>query len=424
MRQDVLKKADILLPKQEIDMKKWCAVACDQYTSEPEYWQAIEKEIGQNPSTLQIIFPEVYLEEGNKETRITAINQAMEQYVSDNIFMEIKNSYLYVERTLNSGAVRHGLIGMVDLEQYDYNKGSQSAIRATEGTVLSRIPPRVQIRENATLEVPHIMLLIDDREDKVIGPLTKRKAAMQKVYQTDLSKSGGSIEGYLVDEKGEETVEKGLDALYDSDAFSQKYGVFDKGVLLFAVGDGNHSLATAKECYERIKKSLPLHEALCHPARYALVEVVNIHDRALDFEPIHRVVFDIDRDDLLKEMTCFHHICDKKEEGQCFEFICEGKRGWITMQNPPHCLTVGSLQEFLDGYLKNYPQAKVDYIHGDEAAKNLGEKPGNISFLLPHIKKEELFLTVISDGSLPRKTFSMGHAWDKRYYLECRKIKE
>jgi uncharacterized protein (DUF1015 family) len=424
MKQNVFKKADILLPKAEIDLEKWCIVACDQYTSQPEYWQEVEKEVGPNVSTYHIIFPEVYLEEEGREKRIEAINQTMETYLKDGIFQQLTNSYIYVERKLECGVVRHGLIGMVDLEQYDYNKGSQSAIRATEGTVLSRIPPRVQIRENAALETPHIMLLIDDREDQVIGPLKKRKGSMQKVYETALMQLGGYIEGYVVDPQGEDGIEEGLNKLYNKDAFCEKYQVDDKGVLLFAVGDGNHSLATAKECYERLKKKLSPQQALAHPARFALVEVVNLHDASLDFEPIHRVVFDIEAEDLLQEIARFHHISDHKEEGQSLQFVCEGKEGWITLQNPSHSLTVGSLQQILDEYLQKHPAASIDYIHGDKTAITLGKKSGNIAFLLPTMEKEELFCTVIQEGSLPRKTFSMGHAWDKRYYLECRKIKK
>lgn len=411
-KQDIFKKADILLPAKGVDLSKWCVVACDQYTSEPAYWREVEKTVEAVPSAYHLIYPEVFLEGDEKKDRIASIHETMEKYLREGVFTAFPDSFFYIERRLSSGVLRRGLVGMVDLESYDYHKGGASPVRATEGTVLSRIPPRVKVREGAALEAPHVMLLIDDPKDRVMGPLQKRKGAMRKLYETALMQKGGSLEGYLVDPQGERELTEGLAALYGG-----------PGSLLFAVGDGNHSLATAKECYEQLKKKISPGEALTHPARYALAEVVNLHEGALVFEPIHRVLFGADPEELLAEAARLYDLSGEKKEGQSLMFICRGKKGWLRFPKPASNLTVGSLQEFLDGWLSRHTGAKIDYVHGDESAAALGEKEGNIAFLLPPMQKEELFETVAKDGALPRKTFSMGHAWDKRYYLECRKIR-
>lgn len=415
-----LKKADILLPK-DADMEKWAVIACDQYTSEPEYWKKVEEIVGDAPSTLKITLPEIYLEGKDVDQRIANINAEMDRLENEGFFKVLEDSLIYMERTQANGKVRKGLIGMVDLEDYSYEKGSQTLIRATEGTVLERIPPRVKVRENASLELPHIMLLIDDEKKEIIEGLTSKVAEDDVVYDFDLMQNGGHIKGYKVPDNLINDIFGGLENLAKKEVFEEKYQVKDKGVLLFSVGDGNHSLATAKACYENLKKVLPKEEYENHPARYALVEIVNLHSDALEFEPIHRVVFGVNPEHMIEELGKYYEISESPE-GQRIEYVYNGVDKVIYIKNPKSNLAVGSLQMFIDEYIKENG-GKVDYIHGDDVTKELGSKEGNIGFLLPNMKKTDLFKTVILDGALPRKTFSMGHSYDKRYYLEARKIK-
>lgn len=415
------KKANILLPK-DTDMHKWSVVACDQYTSEPKYWEEVENIVGDAPSTLKITLPEIYLERENVSERIQKINDEMDNLLNTNFFKTLSNSLVYLERTCSDGKVRKGIVGMVDLEDYSYEKGSQTLIRATEGTVLERIPPRVRVRENAKLELPHVMLLIDDEKKEIIEGLTDKVSSEDLVYDFDLMQNGGHIKGYKIPDNLTDAVFAGLEKLADKDNFEAKYNVKDKGVLLFSVGDGNHSLATAKACYENLKKVLPKEEYENHPARYALVEVVNLHSDALEFEPIHRVVFGVEPEKMIKEFKKFYDISTTAGEGQRIEYVYKDHSETLYIKNPKSNLAVGSLQIFIDEYIKSNG-GKVDYIHGDDVTKKLGSEPGNIGFLLPNMKKTDLFKTVILDGALPRKTFSMGHSYDKRYYLEARKIK-
>ena len=415
------KKANSLLTKNT-EMEKWAVVACDQYTSEPEYWKEGENIVGDAPSTLKITLPEIYLEQDNVQERIANINKEMDHLLSTDFFKTLDNSLIYLERTGADGKVRKGLIGMVDLEDYSYEKGSQSLIRATEGTVLERIPPRVRVRENASLELPHVMLLIDDEKKEIIEGLTDKVTSEDVVYDFDLMQNGGHVKGYKVPENLMDGIFKGLEELADKDNFEAKYNVKDKGVLLFSVGDGNHSLATAKACYENLKKTMSEEEAKNSLARYALVEVVNLHSDALEFEPIHRVVFGVEPAKMIEEFEKYYDVSRTPGEGQKVEYVYEGKNETLYIKNPKSNLAVGSLQMFIDAYINEHG-GKVDYIHGDDVTKELGSKPGNIGFLLPPMAKTELFKTVILDGALPRKTFSMGHSYDKRYYLEARKIK-
>lgn len=420
MNNNAFQPGNILLPDRA-DLTKWSVVACDQYTSQPEYWKAVSDFVGDAPSTLHITLPEIYLEGEDVDARIAGINRTMQQYLDTGILREIAGKYIYVERTQRDGVVRHGLMGVVDLECYDYRKGSQTLIRATEGTVLERIPPRVRVREHAALELPHIMLLIDDAQRTVIEPLCEEKARFETAYDFDLMQDSGSLRGYIVDDAAEKRIDAALQTLADPAAFHQKYQVpEDKGVLLFAVGDGNHSLATAKECYERIKAALPPEKASAHPARYALVELTNVHDAALQFEPIHRVVFDVDPQAMMEELAKYYELSDA---GQAFTCVIGDTKRTVHIKNPPSNLAVGTLQKFIDDYLTHHG-GRVDYIHGDDVVEELAHDPKNIGFLLPPMAKEELFPTVILDGALPRKTFSMGHAYDKRFYLEARKIQE
>ena len=414
------KRGNILLPKST-DMTKWSVVACDQYTSEPEYWNDVEKIVGDAPSTLKLTLPEIYLEDENIDERITNINNNMNELLNSDFFNEYKDSMIYLERTQSDGKIREGLIGVVDLEAYSYEKGAETPIRATEKTVIERIPPRVKIRENAPLELPHIMILIDDEKKQIIENLKNKVSEKDKVYDFDLMKNGGHVKGYLLNNEAMDEVDNGLKALADKETFSKKYGITDKEVLLFAMGDGNHSLATAKACYEKLKETMSEEEYLNNPARYALVELVNLHSPALEFEAINRVIFNTDPEKLLNSLKEYYQI-NKDGNGQEIEVITnEIDEKWY-IENPKSNIAVGSIQIFLDEYLKNN-EGKIDYIHGEETTKNLAKQEGNVGFIFEAMPKNELFKTVILDGSLPRKTFSMGHSYDKRYYLESRKIK-
>ena len=414
------KRANILLPKN-IDMTKWSVVACDQYTSEMDYWNEVEKIVGSSPSTLRITLPEIFLEDSDVNERINKINDTMKEYLDEDLFYELKDSMIYLERTQADGRVREGLMGMVDLEDYSYEKGSQTLIRATEKTVIERIPPRLKVRENALLELPHIMILIDDEKKKIIEDLKNEVTDSDVVYDFDLMENGGHIKGYKLNNDSMTKVEEGLEALYDKEYFEKKYNVKDKGILLFAMGDGNHSLATAKANYENVKKTMTPDEYLNHPSRYALVELVNLHSEALEFEPIHRVIFDTDVNKLIEELYKYYDI-NEEGNGQYFELVTKDIDKKLYISNPKSNIAVGSIQMFLDEYLKDN-KGKLDYIHGDETTKNMGMEENNVAILFEAMPKEELFRTVILDGALPRKTFSMGHSYDKRYYLEARKIK-
>ena len=414
------KRANILLPKN-IDMTEWSVVACDQYTSEMDYWNEVEKIVGASPSTLRITLPEIFLEDSDVNERINKINDTMKEYLDEDLFYELKDSMIYLERTQADGRVREGLMGMVDLEDYSYEKGSQTLIRATEKTVIERIPPRLKVRENALLELPHIMILIDDEKKKIIEDLKNEVTDSDVVYDFDLMENGGHIKGYKLNNDSMTKVEEGLEALCDKEYFEKKYNVKDKGILLFAMGDGNHSLATAKANYENVKKTMTPDEYLNHPSRYALVELVNLHSEALEFEPIHRVIFDTDVNKLIEELYKYYDI-NEEGNGQYFELVTKDIDKKLYISNPKSNIAVGSIQMFLDEYLKDN-KGKLDYIHGDETTKNMGMEENNVAILFEAMPKEELFRTVILDGALPRKTFSMGHSYDKRYYLEARKIK-
>lgn len=414
------KRGNILLPKN-VDMTKWSVVACDQYTSEPEYWNEVNEIVGDAPSTLKLTLPEIYLEDENVAERISNINNYMDKLISEDFFNEYKDSMIYLERTQNDGKIREGLIGVVDLEAYSYEKGSQTPIRATEKTVIERIPPRVKIRENAPLELPHIMILIDDEKKQIIENLKNKVSEKDVVYDFDLMKNGGHVKGYLLNKETMDEVDAGLANLADKENFEKKYNVTGKDVLLFAMGDGNHSLATAKACYEKLKETMPEEEYLNNPARYALVELVNLHSPALEFEAINRVIFNVDKDKLINKLNEYY-IINKNGNGQEIEIITEEFDEKWYIENPKSNIAVGSIQLFLDEYLKEN-EGKIDYIHGEETTKNLARQNGNVGFIFNAMPKNELFKTVILDGSLPRKTFSMGHSYDKKYYLEARKIK-
>lgn len=398
----VFNKSDIMLP-ENADLTKWSVVACDQYTSQPEYWRSVAAEVGDAPSTLNLVYPEAFLSEG--DSRIEKINSAMENYVKNGIFNTYKNCFIYIERTLSGGRVRKGVVGSVDLEAYDFHKGVKCPIRATEGTVLERIPPRVKIRENAPLELPHVMLLVDDKEKTLIEKIEKG----DKVYDFELMQNGGHLAGWLVE--GEE-----------ADMLLQRIAEFEKTApdgLLFAVGDGNHSLATAKTCWENIKVSLSDEEKETHPARFCLVELENIHDDVLEFEPIHRVVFGIeDKNKFIRELIEALGCTNLDNGGEKIVITKDGENLPLYIGKPTSPLAVGTVQKYLDEI-----GAEVDYIHGDDVTEELSKKEGAVGILLPKPEKSSLFETVIKDGALPRKTFSMGEANEKRFYMEAKKIK-
>ncbi|MBQ4088101.1 MAG: DUF1015 domain-containing protein [Clostridia bacterium] len=419
-------RADILLPKfaeDEHKMSKWSVVACDQYTSEPEYWNAVSEITKGEKSTLYLTVPEIYLNDEDIEGRIENTNASMKAYMEEGVFCEHKNTYIYVERTLKNGVKRLGIVGMVDLEEYDYTAGSKTKIRATEGTVVSRIPPRLKVRKDAPIELPHIMLLIDDETCDIIESNAKLTDTFQKVYDFDLMQESGHITGYKLSEDAAKALDKKLAALSDLDAFNQKYGVSESAPLVYAMGDGNHSLATAKTYYENLKKEIGEDHAKNSSARYALCELVNLHDTSLVFEAIHRVIFDSDGAAFLKALEQEYTVSyDENAKGQTFIFIHDGKEQKVTITNPTEYLTVATVQKALDAFV-SANGGEIDYIHGEDVVKNLCKDSKNFGIILDAMDKSDLYKSVILDGALPRKTFSMGDACDKRFYTEARKIK-
>jgi hypothetical protein len=425
---------EILLPQAHVDVKKWAVIACDQFTSQPEYWQKVKEIAGDSPSTFNMILPEVYLGTSEETARIQGTQAAMKKYLAENLLVPYQGLIL-VEREVD-GKTRRGIMLALDLERYDYSKGSQSLIRATEGTIIERLPPRIRIREGAALELPHILVLIDDPQRTVIEPLAQTSAKLKKLYDSDLMLGSGHLRGYLVDDpQMEAQVVGALTRLADPQHFQTKYGVGeDQGVLLFAMGDGNHSLATAKAIWEKLKPTVGMN----HPARYALVEVENVHDEGLLFEPIHRVLFEVKQDWQAALMETFGDrvtiqkvdspeamIAGVKQQAggeQSFGAVSSEGAWVVSVRQPPSNLAVGTLQSFLDPWVKAGGAGQIDYVHGDDVVVNLGRQPDNLGFYLPGMDKGDLFKTVILDGSLPRKTFSMGEAHEKRFYMEARKI--
>ncbi len=417
----VFDTAEILLPDfDRVDGSRWAVVACDQYTSEPEYWAAVEKQVGNSPSTLRMILPEVYLDQ--TDVRLPDIHRAMQEAFHSTL-KAYPDSMLFLYRRQSDGSYRSGIIGAVDLEQYDFHAGSDSLIRATEGTVLERIPPRVAVRRDALLELPHVMLLIDDPNRTVIEPTLLTCRERWPLYHFDLMQGGGHVCAYLLENFEVEKIKKSLTALIEPQALEERYGDASLAPLLFAVGDGNHSLATAKTAYEEIKAAIGEAAAKEHPARYALVELVNLHDDALQFEPIYRVVFGVDPDEFYSELQASLATLDGAAAPQTLVAISEKWERELTAAHPVQQLAVGTLQSFLSDYTVRHPEATVDYIHGEDSLRALATQPNAIGFLFDGMRKDELFRTVIYDGALPRKTFSMGHAPDKRYYIECRRIR-
>ncbi len=432
-----IRMPEVYLPADSGKMQDWAVVACDQYTSDTGYWEDVQKIVGDSPSTLNLIYPECYLGEDNPENRIKKINETMESYLEKEILKRYAPAFYLVKRQNGKGGdYRWGLVAALDLEKYDYSKDSKSLIRATEGTIEDRIPPRKRIRIDASLELPHILVLIDDPDRTVIEPLAAKTSELQEIYNFELMKNGGHIEGYRIDDP--ETVASiaaALEKLADIDAFKNKYGSTD--LLLYAMGDGNHSLATAKSVWEEIKKTNSSDPDLMnHPARWALVELENIHDEGIVFEPIHRVIFNCSRERFFNELKKYSS-CRIREKSSLQEvtaslenqkpyqkigYCDESVLGTIDIESPAATITAGSIQRVIDSILTEDKNASVDYIHGEEETGKLGRQKGNIGIFLPAIDKHSFFQTIVKDKTFPRKTFSMGEANEKRYYIECRKI--
>ena len=406
--------ANILLPKN-VSFEKWAVIACDQFTSQPEYWQRVRKNVGEAVSTLNLVFPEAELNVDRAE-RIKSINENMAKYLAEDIFTEYKDAYVYVERTLKNGVVRKGIVGVIDLEQYDYNADSKSAIRATEQTVLERIPPRVEIRRNASMELPHVLLLCDDEKERIIEPLTAKKAELPKIYDFDLMEGGGHIEGYLLQGTEVDTINEAITA-YEADVLA-KYEGSGKAPMTYAVGDGNHSLATAKACYEELKAKCGVENVANHPARFALVELENIYDEAQVFEPIHRLLTNVNVKALLENLQA-----EIGGNGTAIKWFANGEAGELKINDENGELPLEVIQVALDKYLKANA-GEIDYIHGDETLEQLSQKENTIGFLMPNVTKNAFFENIVNNGVMPRKTFSMGEAEEKRYYLEGRRIVE
>ena len=403
-----VKVPDILLPNKSVDMSKWAVVACDQYTSEPEYWEGVKKATEGSPSALNVIFPEVYLSKDNAPI-IESINKTMYEYLDTGVLQSIGEGFVLIERSTPITPKRLGLVMAVDLEDYSFVREDKANIRATEGTVVERIPPRVKIREHAPIELPHIMLLIDDRNKSVIEPLYENRDKLTKLYDFDLNMNGGHLRGWHVTDTA--PVEKALAKLLDEDVLKEKYGSTDE-VMLFAVGDGNHSLATAKACWNNLKATLSAEEQKNHPARYALVEVMNLHDEGLEFEPIFRSVFNVDTADFLDGLYKAVKDSGLKCDYKCYTYTTkDGRKDLMLPSNA--AVAVGLVQDFIDAYIKSHAGSEVDYVHGEDSLKQVTDAaPNRVAITLPPLAKNDLFDYVLKVGAFPRKTFSMGEAFE------------
>ena len=409
----IFQAADLLIPREEL-LPDWAVIACDQFTSQPDYWRKVRERVGSRPSAYHITFPEAEL--GVDEAgRIASINRAMEDDLTGWIFRSFPASYVYVERQLLDGSLRRGVVGVVDLEAYDYANDAASPIRATEQTVVERIPPRVRIRRGAALELSHVLMLMDDESGRVLDSLTEKRDGLEAVYDFDLMQGGGNIRGFLISGEDAAALDEALE-IYEAGT-RERFAATGKAPLLYAVGDGNHSLATAKTCWEALKAQDPSLAGANHPARYAMVELQNIRDESQKFEPIHRLLLDVPVDELLKEIE---PLC--AAGGYPIDYIAGGRRGTFSLDPGRGALPVAILQPFLDRFLREHG-GRIDYIHGADTAAQLAQGENAAALLLPNISKDDFFRGIVMDGVLPRKTFSMGHAQEKRYYLECRKIR-
>ena len=421
--------AHILLPSEQVPLEQWGCIACDQFTSDRSYWQRAEKTAAGAPSTLNLILPEVYLEDGDADARVEQIHATMADY-AQNVLTRAVDGFVYVERTEQSGRVRQGLVGRVDLEAYSYRRGEKCAVRPSECTVESRIPPRMKVRTGAALETPHIMMLADDPGCTLIEPIGAHKSALKKLYEGELMQGGGHIAGWAVEDPALlAQIEAALAGLGSQEAFDAKYPQA-KGAapLTLAVGDGNHSLAAAKACWEELKPTLTPEERENHPARWCLAEVCNVHSPAIEIEPIHRVLFNVDCGAVLLALIAWSDsnmagICFGDSKQQAFTLAGPHVSNVLSFEDPVAPLTVGTVDEFIEYFMARHSEARVDYVHDEPAVRAL-TKQGGVAFLLPPFEKSDLFKGIVMGGVLPRKTFSMGHAEEKRYYIECRRIKE
>jgi len=422
MTERVFLPCDIMLP-QGVDLRLWSVIACDQFTSEPEYWEAVEARVGNAPSALRLILPEAFLGLRDTESELKKIEKTMEEYLSGGIFQTISDSYVYAERQLSDGNTRRGLLGILDLEQYDYREDARRLVHPTEGVVEHRLPPRVEVRKRARLEMPHIVVFIDDPDCSVIDPIVYSLESPELLYDFDLMDGGGHITGWRVSGQKARDVEKALQRLADPRVLEEKYHVSVDSPVIFAVGDGNHSLAAAKMYWESLKPALSCEERKNHPARYCMAELVNIHDSSVNFEPIHRVVFDTDPGPFMEKARKYLAGTGAKVEKSYRVKLVSGSG---TEDIEANFSTIGELIEAAERFCEDYISAfggRLDYIHGDETALALAAQPGRAGMLLPKMDKRELFPSIIKNGPFPRKSFSIGHARDKRYYLECRLIK-
>ena len=421
--------ADILLPAAGVPLDPWACIAVDQFTSQPEYWQRAEHLADGKPSTLHIVLPEAYLGTPQEAERLESIRRTMEEYRKSVLTRKV-HGYVYVERTQMDGTVRQGLVGAVDLDAYDYAKGSKPAIRPSESTVVERIPPRLKVRRGATLETPHVMMLADDADCTLIEPIGLMKNQLPPLYDGELMLGGGHLRGWAVEDPALIAgIDAALAALADPAAFARRWpAAKGQQPMVLAVGDGNHSLATAKAYWEELKPTLSEEQRRTHPARWCLAEVCNVHSPAIEIEPIHRVLFNVDCAAVLLSLITWS---DSNMAGCSFggskqqPFTLAGPHmsNVLSFEDPTAPLTVGTIDEFIEYYLEHHKEARVDYVHDEPAVRALCKK-GAVAFLMPPFAKSDLFKGVVMGGVLPRKTFSMGHAEEKRYYVECRKITE
>lgn len=397
-------------------MEKWAVIACDQFSSQPEYWKKVEDDVKEAPSTLHLMLPEAKLGSKDEDEKIRKIQTTMKKYMDNHLLKTFEKSFVYVERTLQNGKIRRGIVGAIDLEEYSYTPEKEAKIRSTEKTVMERIPPRMKIRYQAPIELPHVILLCDDWKNELLEYVTQRKEDMTKLYDFDLMQNGGHITGWLLDDDTKDGFCEKLQQ-YEQ-MMMEKYKDLSDQPMLYAVGDGNHSLATAKACYEKLKQNHQWEHVEDHLARYALIELENLHDDSQQFEPIHRIITGIDPQELLaalKEQCC-------STEGQEIKCYYGDKEEILYLNLHKHQLAVDKVQTFLDEYLKEH-SGYIDYIHGEDVLKKLAAGEDAIGIELPPMEKSQLFPSVMTDGTLPRKTFSMGHASEKRYYIEGRAIK-
>ena len=426
MQKNIIYPAKILLPKDGLNYERLSVIACDQFTSQPEYWKAVKEHVGECPSTLNIILPEAFLEKRGVKKRIENIQAAMREY-RQTVLTKSIYGFAYTERTMKSGKIRCGLVAAVDLEDYSYEKGDKPLIRPSENTVVSRIPPRLEVRRGACLESPHIMMLIDDDKKEIIESVARRKESLQKLYDFDLMQGGGRLCGYAVTGQEQiEEIQKMFAEIASSGSFDKKYPqAAGTAPIAMAVGDGNHSLATAKAYWEELKKGLSEQERENHPARYCLVEIVNIHSEAIEIEPIHRVFFGLSDKKLYAEAERFFSENGSKpvKNGGYKFVVCAGGKETVlrVRKNKKWALPTAAIEAFAEYITEKYSKVRVDYIHGEDTVRELcGKEAAGV--ILPPLEKGDLFKGVVLGGVLPRKTFSMGHAEEKRYYMECKDI--